>query len=71
MYHKDSVAIFLADMNAQPDVVQAVEARIAEVVNGEGLFSGGKLDFVLGDTVVGDQFREAWERNPRLRDAGR
>jgi hypothetical protein len=65
-WHRKSVEKFLLDRGVEQQVVEAIQARIAEVGDDEGVFSSLDLEKVMGDPVLAKAYKLAWETDASL-----
>jgi hypothetical protein len=67
MYDRAALGRFLADEQIDATKLTAINARIDDVCNHQGFFSGGQLDSVVGDDELAEKYRQAFERSSRYR----
>ncbi len=66
MWYNGSVRKFLDDKGVDPGVKAAIEARMKEVANEDGCFSGMEIYSVLDDAALTAAFLAAWESGSLL-----
>lgn len=64
MWHRESVALFLEDQNADPAEIEAMKERAKAVAGPDGCsFDSAQLEHVIGSAELAQKFEQAWARD--------
>ena len=66
MYYVKSVRRFLNERETPSDLMEAIELRMNQASEDGSTFSAGALDEVMGDEVLAQSYRDAYENDPAI-----